>query len=135
MAPDAHTPPSARDDERRAARADEAAVDPDAVAALGGVGEHTARARPEGGLGRLVTDGPFAWSRNSVFLRQIVLVWGVALGGDPAAAALALVVTVAAVTQVAVEERVIAAGPGAEYAANRARVNRWLGRKRDEGAG
>ncbi|MCB1402514.1 MAG: hypothetical protein KDJ81_06865 [Rhodobacteraceae bacterium] len=89
----------------------------------------------EGGLGRLVTDGPFAWSRNSVFLRQIVLVWGVALGGDPAAAALALVVTVAAVTQVAVEERVIAAGPGAEYAANRARVNRWLGRKRDEGAG
>jgi protein-S-isoprenylcysteine O-methyltransferase Ste14 len=89
----------------------------------------------EGRLGQLVTDGPFAWSRNPVFLGQIVLVWGVALGGDPIAAVLALVVTAAAVSQVAVEERVIAAGLGPEYAAYRARVNRWLGRKRVGRAG
>lgn len=88
-----------------------------------------------GSLGRLITDGPFTWSRNPVFLGQIVLVWGVALGGDPVAAVLALVVTVAAVSQVAVEERVIAAGLGTEYAAYRAGVNRWLGRKRAESAG
>ena len=89
----------------------------------------------EGSLGRLVSDGPFAWSRNPVFLGQIVLVWGVALGGDPVAAILALVVTAAAVVQVAVEERVTDAGLGPEYAAYRARVNRWLGRRRAGRAG
>lgn len=81
------------------------------------------------GVGRLVTDGPFAWSRNPVFLGQILLVWGVALAGDPVAMALALLVTVAAVTQAAIEEEVIAEALGADYDRYRRRVNRWFGRR------
>lgn len=85
----------------------------------------------EGRLGRLVTDGPFAWSRNPVFLGQIALVLGLFLAsGDGLTGGLALAVALAAILQVAVEERILAASLGPAFHAYRARVPRWLNVRR-----
>lgn len=82
----------------------------------------------EGRLGVLVADGPFAWSRNPVFVGQIALVWGLSLAsGDALVAALATAVTLAALVQASVEERVLLSSLGREYRDYSARVPRWLG--------
>lgn len=85
----------------------------------------------EGRVGAMVSDGPFAWSRNPVFLGQIVLVWGMALAsGDALVGGLAAAVTLAALAQASVEERILRAALGEEYRAYCARVPRWVGRPR-----
>jgi protein-S-isoprenylcysteine O-methyltransferase Ste14 len=82
----------------------------------------------EGRVGTLVADGPFAYSRNPVFVGQIALVWGLFLAsGDALVAILAGAVTLAALLQASVEERVLLASLGPEYRNYVARVPRWFG--------
>jgi protein-S-isoprenylcysteine O-methyltransferase Ste14 len=89
----------------------------------------------EGRVGRLVIDGPFAWSRNPVFLGQIALVWGMFLAsGDAFVGIVASAVTLAAVAQASVEEGVLLASRGEDYRNYCARVPRWLGWPRGFGA-
>lgn len=84
-------------------------------------------------VGALVSDGPFAWSRNPVFLGQIILVWGMALAsGDALVGGLAAAVTLAALTQASVEERILRASLGEAYRTYCGRVPRWVGRPRSQ---
>lgn len=84
-----------------------------------------------GELGRLVEDGPFAWSRNPVFAGQIALFWAPLLaGGNVAMLAPALLVFASAVAQARLEERVLLATGGDAYRRYAALVPRWLGRPR-----
>ena len=84
-------------------------------------------ARPERSAA-LVTTGPNAWSRNPMYVGEVLAVLGFALAvnpwvGVPAAAAFALFLDR---VQIPAEERALAARFGAAYAAYRARVRRWL---------
>ena len=81
----------------------------------------------EGHLGAIVDTGPFAWSRNPVFVGQIALFTGLVLVFPTLpqlCAALALIVAVA--IQVRVEERVLARDLGEPYLTYKRRVRRWL---------
>lgn len=85
----------------------------------------------QGDLGGLVERGPFAISRNPVFLGQAALFSGLLIVlPDIVQAGLTLVLLVAIGLQVRIEERVLAAGLGAPYLAYKARVRRWLGVRR-----
>lgn len=85
----------------------------------------------QGDLGGLVERGPFAISRNPVFLGQAALFAGLFIVlPDIVQAGLTLVLLVAIGLQVRIEERVLAAGLGAPYLAYKARVRRWLGVRR-----
>jgi protein-S-isoprenylcysteine O-methyltransferase Ste14 len=78
--------------------------------------------------GALVDDGPFAVSRNPVFVGQMLLFAGLFLvfpGLVQGALTLALIVAV--VLQVRIEEQVLAATLGPAYADYRRRVGRWIG--------
>jgi len=83
----------------------------------------------------LVTEGPFAWSRNPIYLAGLLLYIGIALVAGPWT--LALAVPFWAVLRygvIAREERYLAARFGDAYAAYRATVPRWLGPPRSGGA-
>lgn len=81
----------------------------------------------EGQLGEIVSDGPFAYSRNPVFVGQIALFAGLAaVYPTLPQIAIAVSVIVAATLQVRTEERVLERDLGAAYAAYRRRVRRWL---------
>ena len=76
----------------------------------------------------LVTTGPFAWSRNPIYLAMMLLLAGLALAwgslwGVLAAAGLAVLLDRGVIAR---EEPYLAARFGADYAAYRARVRRWL---------
>jgi protein-S-isoprenylcysteine O-methyltransferase Ste14 len=80
-------------------------------------------------VGALVTDGPFAWSRNPVFLGQLLIFSGLFLALPTAATLLGLALfRLAAGVQIRAEERVLSATLGAQYLAYRARTGRWFGR-------
>lgn len=82
----------------------------------------------EGEVGAIVDSGPFAISRNPVFVGQGLLFIGLVIvlpGLVQAALTLALLLAIR--LQVAVEERVLAASLGEPYLAYKARVRRWLG--------
>lgn len=82
----------------------------------------------EGELGPIVDSGPFAISRNPVFLGQAVLFIGLLVVlPSLVQAGLTLALLVAIRLQVAIEERVLAASLGQPYLDYRARVRRWLG--------
>lgn len=82
----------------------------------------------EGKTGALVQDGPFAISRNPVFVGQIILFVGLfAVFPDLIQFCLTLAILVAAHLQVKLEERVLLASLGEPYGAYMARVNRWFG--------
>jgi protein-S-isoprenylcysteine O-methyltransferase Ste14 len=84
----------------------------------------------QGEQGAMVETGPFAISRNPVFLGQALLFIGLCLVlPSLVQAALTLCLLVAIRLQVAIEERVLAASLGAPYLAYKARVGRWLGRR------
>jgi len=76
----------------------------------------------------LVTHGPFAWSRNPIYLAMMLLTGGIALawGSLWALLAVAGVGVVLDRGVIAREEPYLAARFGADYAAYRARVRRWL---------
>ncbi|HUE78823.1 MAG TPA: isoprenylcysteine carboxylmethyltransferase family protein [Sphingomicrobium sp.] len=76
----------------------------------------------------LVTDGPFRWTRNPMYLGMSLIYIGLALAADSLAALLLLVpVLIIIQTQVIVrEERYLEGKFGDEYRAYKARVRRWL---------
>jgi len=82
----------------------------------------------EGEQGTIVEGGPFALSRNPVFLGQALLFIGLfVVLPSLVQAALTLALLLAIRLQVAIEERVLAASLGQPYLAYKARVGRWLG--------
>lgn len=82
-------------------------------------------------LGEIVDGGPFAISRNPVFLGQAVLFIGLFIVlPSLVQAVLTLALLVAIALQVRIEERVLAAAHGKAYLAYKARVRRWLGVRR-----
>ena len=82
----------------------------------------------EGEQGAIVDSGPFAISRNPVFLGQALLFIGLFIVlPSLVQAGLTLALLIAIRLQVAIEERVLAASLGQPYLAYRARVRRWLG--------
>lgn len=82
----------------------------------------------EGEVGAIVDNGPFAISRNPVFVGQGLLFIGLVIVlPSLVQAALTLALLIAIRLQVAVEERVLAASLGEPYLAYKARVRRWLG--------
>ncbi len=86
----------------------------------------------EGKTGAIVDDGPFALSRNPVFVGQALLFVGLFFA-FPGMVSLALTsaLLVAIHLQVRIEERVLAANLGAPYADYMRRVPRWVGVPRD----
>ncbi len=81
----------------------------------------------------LVSDGPFAYSRNPVFVGQIILFAGMFLV-FPSAVQLFLsaAMLVAALRQAGrIEEKILMKNLGADYENYARRVNRWIGAKKD----
>jgi protein-S-isoprenylcysteine O-methyltransferase Ste14 len=80
---------------------------------------------------RLVTSGPYRWSRNPMFVGFGLVHAGAALTLDSLWALLALPVAIAITTRtvIGVEEAYMRRRFGAEYDAYAARVRRWLGRR------
>lgn len=82
----------------------------------------------EGEQGAIVDGGPFAVSRNPVFVGQALLFIGLVIVlPSLVQAALTLALLVAIRLQVGIEERVLAASLGQPYLAYKRRVRRWLG--------
>lgn len=80
-----------------------------------------------GELGRIVRTGPFAFSRNPVFVGQAMLFVGLFLAlPSIATLVLVLVLVVAVHLQVRIEERVLELELGAEYSNYRREVRRWI---------
>lgn len=78
--------------------------------------------------GALVDDGPFAISRNPVFVGQMLLFSGLFLVFPGIVqGALTAALFVAVILQVQIEERVLAVTLGASYADYSRRVGRWIG--------
>jgi protein-S-isoprenylcysteine O-methyltransferase Ste14 len=85
----------------------------------------------EGEQGELVQTGPFALSRNPVFVGQAILFAGLFLAfPDLIQLAISAAVIAAARLQVGIEERVLEGTFGAAYRDYAARVPRWTGRVR-----
>ena len=77
---------------------------------------------------RIVTDGVYRWTRNPMYLGFVLLLLGLAVALQ---SAFGLLVTALSASflqrfQIAPEERWLGAQFGADYAAYRARVRRWL---------
>lgn len=85
----------------------------------------------EGELGPIVDNGPFAISRNPVFVGQALLFVGlfIVLPGL-IQAALTLALLVAIVLQVRIEERVLVKTLGQPYRDYQKQVRRWIGTRR-----
>ncbi len=79
----------------------------------------------EGQTGALVTDGPFARSRNPVFLGLLLLVWALVPLAGPVLFVAAVAMTAAARAQVRTEEALLSRDPA--WRAYAARVPRWVG--------
>jgi Putative protein-S-isoprenylcysteine methyltransferase len=77
---------------------------------------------------RMVTDGPYAWSRNPMYLSMTVFYLGLAFltGMLWPLLLLPLVLILLTVFVIRREERYLADAFGAEYTAYRTRVRRWL---------
>lgn len=85
----------------------------------------------EGEQGPIVDGGPFAISRNPVFVGQAILFAGLFIVlPNLVQAALTIALFVAIWLQVRVEERVLAASLGEPYRAYQRRVRRWIGTRR-----
>jgi protein-S-isoprenylcysteine O-methyltransferase Ste14 len=76
----------------------------------------------------LVTGGIYRWTRNPMYLGMaaLLLAWGLWLANAGALAVIAAFVAYLNRFQIAPEERALEARFGAEFAAYRARVRRWL---------
>ena len=80
----------------------------------------------------LLTSGPFAWSRNPMYVSALTLWVGWSLFYGSAAVAAVCLVIWALVTFIIVprEERSLEAGFGERYLRYKEQVHRWLGKKR-----
>jgi protein-S-isoprenylcysteine O-methyltransferase Ste14 len=76
----------------------------------------------------LVTSGPFAFSRNPIYLGMAVLCVGGALVLGSWWPMVTLVIAMVLITQLVIkpEERLLAEGFGSEFEEYRSRVRRWL---------
>jgi protein-S-isoprenylcysteine O-methyltransferase Ste14 len=100
------------------------------IAAMTTMSRQRANILPHRSATALVTTGPFAWSRNPIYLGNTIALSGAAFAfGNPWFLAAALVVAIA-VTQLAVkrEEAHLAQLFGAEWRAYTQRTARWFGR-------
>lgn len=88
--------------------------------------------RPDELPSQLVTRGPFAWSRNPMYVGLVLLLLGAALlvGTVPFWLLPGILWLVLAAVFVRHEERVLRAQFGAEFDAYCRTVSRWLGRRR-----
>lgn len=84
--------------------------------------------RPDRASSALVTAGPFGFSRNPLYLSQLLLMVGLACVLDGVAPLIAMVLQWAGLNWMVIprEEHHLAARFPAEFAAYRARVRRWL---------
>jgi protein-S-isoprenylcysteine O-methyltransferase Ste14 len=103
------------------------------LAAMFTMWRHRANILPHRAATALVTTGPFAWSRNPIYLGNTLLLAGAALAFDnpwflPAALAAAVAVTRLAIVR---EEAHLAQLFGAEWETYRGRTARWFGRRRE----
>lgn len=81
----------------------------------------------EGQLGSIVSGGPFAYSRNPVFVGQIALFAGLAIiFPSPLQLFVSFAVVTAAIWQVQIEERVLSRDLGERYRIYQTSVRRWL---------
>jgi protein-S-isoprenylcysteine O-methyltransferase Ste14 len=89
---------------------------------------HRTTFRPDRGTSRLVTSGPYAFSRNPIYLGNAIALGGLALVLDTAWLLLSVPVVSAAVQKLAIEreERHLAAVFGGGWEAYRRRVRRWV---------
>ena len=85
-----------------------------------------------GEMTTLITDGPFALSRNPIYLGMALLVTGTGLGTGSLVSpfVLALFVWFIQTRQIEPEERVLRERFGAGFDGYAAHVNRWVGRRR-----
>lgn len=83
---------------------------------------------PHRGATHLVTDGPFAWSRNPIYLGNTLALVGAGLAFDVLWLVVLAPLAVLGVTRLAIlrEERHLALKFGAAWDAYAARVRRWL---------
>ncbi|HRD74382.1 MAG: methyltransferase [Candidatus Accumulibacter sp.] len=80
-----------------------------------------------GQLGTIVRTGPFAFSRNPVFVGQVMLFLGLALAlPNLIQFTLSFLLLAAVHRQVRIEERVLEGDLGAEYQTYRREVRRWI---------
>lgn len=85
----------------------------------------------EGEQGPIVDSGPFAISRNPVFVGQAILFTGLFIVlPNLVQAALTIALFAAIWLQVRVEERVLAASQGESYREYQRKVRRWFGTRR-----
>lgn len=89
-----------------------------------------ANIRPDRAATALVTTGPFAFSRNPIYLGNTTLLAGIALGFGLPWFALAALAAAALVGRLAIsrEESHLNARFGRDWREYRLRVHRWLGR-------
>lgn len=85
------------------------------------------------GVGPLVTSGPYAWSRNPLYVGNILLWSGLGVVSWPAVLAFAPLMALYYSLIVTWEEQQILATVGEPYRVFCARVPRWLGWPRAEG--
>ncbi len=100
------------------------------LAAIRTMRRHRANILPHRAATALVTTGPFAWSRNPIYLGNTLLLAGAAFAFHnpwflPAALAAALAVTPLAIRR---EEAHLARVFGSEWESYRRRTARWFGR-------
>ena len=103
------------------------------LAAMFTMWRHRANILPHRAATALVTTGPFAWSRNPIYLGNTLLLAGAAFAFHnpwflPAAFAAAVAVTRLAIVR---EEAHLAQLFGAEWETYRGRTARWFGRRRE----
>lgn len=89
---------------------------------------HATSIRPDRGSDALIDSGPFAWSRNPIYLGEVIALVGAALAFNrltlfAAAPLFAWAVTVLAIRR---EEAYLARRFGARYEDYAARVRRWI---------
>jgi protein-S-isoprenylcysteine O-methyltransferase Ste14 len=106
------------------------------VAAAGGIllwaaaafWRHRTTIRPDRGASALIATGPYAWSRNPIYVADATALFGLALAFNRLSLVAATAVFVALVTRLAIrpEEEHLAQRFPEAFAAYRARVRRWL---------
>jgi protein-S-isoprenylcysteine O-methyltransferase Ste14 len=99
--------------------------------AMASMARRRANILPHRAATALVTTGPFAFSRNPIYLGNTLLIAGLGLAFGNAWFLPAALAAAAAVAKLAIEreEAHLAAIFGADWAAYAARTRRWLGRQ------
>jgi protein-S-isoprenylcysteine O-methyltransferase Ste14 len=89
---------------------------------------HRTTIRPDRAASSLVTEGPFRWSRNPIYVSHVALTAGLGLAFGSAWVVLLLPALVVGLTKLAIEpeERHLSIKFGSRFAAYVAQTRRWL---------